>query len=36
MALLTAAAASWIAAFALFLAIYAPILLSPSVDGKPG
>jgi uncharacterized protein involved in response to NO len=36
MALLSAAAASWIAAFALFLAIYAPILLAPRADGKPG
>ena len=36
MALLSAAAASWIAAFALFLAVYAPILLSPRADGKPG
>jgi len=36
MALLTAAATSWIAAFVLFLAVYAPILLTPRVDGKPG
>jgi uncharacterized protein involved in response to NO len=36
MALLSAAASSWIAAFVLFLAIYAPILLSPRPDGKPG
>ena len=36
MALLSAAAASWIAAFALFLAVYAPILLSPRADGRPG
>src|SRR4029453_14208806 len=36
MALLSAAAAGWIAAFALFLAIYAPILLGPRADGKPG
>ena len=36
MALLTAAAASWIGAFVLFLAVYAPILLSPRTDGKPG
>jgi len=36
MALLSAAAASWIAAFALFLAIYAPILLSSRADGRPG
>ena len=26
----------WTAAFALFIAIYAPMLLSPRVDGKPG
>jgi uncharacterized protein involved in response to NO len=36
MALLSAAAAGWIAAFTLFLAIYAPILLGPRADGKPG
>jgi len=36
MPLLTAAAASWIAAFMLFLTVYAPILLSPRADGKPG
>jgi uncharacterized protein involved in response to NO len=36
MALLTAAAATWIAAFALFLTVYAPILVSQRVDGKPG
>ncbi len=36
MALLSAAAASWIAAFALFLTIYAPILLGPRADGRPG
>jgi uncharacterized protein involved in response to NO len=36
MALLTATAASWIAAFALFLTVYAPVLLRPRVDGKPG
>ena len=29
-------ACCWTAAFALFLAIYAPILWSPRVDGKPG
>jgi uncharacterized protein involved in response to NO len=33
---LTAAAASWIAAFALFLTVYAPILLGPRADGRPG
>jgi uncharacterized protein involved in response to NO len=36
MALLSAAAVGWIAAFALFVVIYAPILLSPRMDGKPG
>jgi uncharacterized protein involved in response to NO len=36
MALLSAAASSWIAAFVLFLAIYAPILVSQRADGKPG
>jgi len=30
------AAALWSAAFALFLVVYAPILASPRVDGKPG
>jgi uncharacterized protein involved in response to NO len=30
------AAALWIAAFALFLVVYAPILLRPRVDGRPG
>jgi len=29
-------AALWTAAFALFLWVYAPILLSPRADGKPG
>jgi uncharacterized protein involved in response to NO len=36
MPLLTAAAASWIGAFVLFLTVYAPILLRPRADGKPG
>jgi len=27
---------AWIAAFAVFVAMYAPILLSPRVDGRPG
>jgi uncharacterized protein involved in response to NO len=36
MPLLTAAAASWIAAFLSFLMVYAPILLSPRADGRPG
>ena len=30
------AAALWTAAFVLFLAVYAPILFNPRVDGKPG
>jgi uncharacterized protein involved in response to NO len=29
------AAALWTAAFVLFLAVYAPILLTPRTDGKP-
>lgn len=29
-------ACCWTAAFAIFLAVYAPILCSPRVDGKPG
>ncbi len=35
-AILVMAAALWTAAFALFLAVYAPILLSPRADGRPG
>ena len=27
---------AWVAAFALFIGMYAPILLTPRVDGKPG
>jgi uncharacterized protein involved in response to NO len=30
------AAALWTAAFVLFLSVYAPVLLSPRLDGKPG
>jgi uncharacterized protein involved in response to NO len=26
----------WLAAFAIFTAVYAPILLRPRVDGQPG
>ena len=26
----------WIAAFAIFIAIYAPILIQPRIDGRPG
>jgi uncharacterized protein involved in response to NO len=33
---LAASGALWIAAFALFLAAYAPILLAPRADGRPG
>lgn len=33
---MAAAGLLWIAAFGLFAAIYAPILLRPRVDGKPG
>lgn len=35
-AVLAAAAAAWCAAFLLYLAVYAPILLAPRVDGQPG
>lgn len=35
-AIIALAAASWTGAFALFLWIYAPILSTPRVDGKPG
>jgi uncharacterized protein involved in response to NO len=31
-----AAAACWVAAFALFLVAYAPMLVGPRADGKPG
>ncbi len=34
--LLTASAVLWISAFALFVAVYAPMLLRPRVDGRPG
>jgi uncharacterized protein involved in response to NO len=33
---LVAAALCWILAFVLFLAVYAPMLLGPRADGKPG
>lgn len=33
---LAVAGAFWLAAFGLFLAVYAPILLRPRADGKPG
>lgn len=32
----TLSAVSWVAAFALFVAVYTPILLRPRVDGQPG
>jgi uncharacterized protein involved in response to NO len=32
---LAAAALCWVAAFALFLVVYAPMLLGPRADGKP-
>jgi uncharacterized protein involved in response to NO len=35
-AALVAAAALWVIAFGTFLAVYAPMLWSPRVDGKPG
>lgn len=34
--LMATAALAWIAAFGLFVLVYAPILLRPRVDGKPG
>ncbi|MGZ9034749.1 MAG: NnrS family protein [Rhodospirillales bacterium] len=34
--LLHSSGGAWIAAFALYLAIYGPMLLSPRPDGKPG
>lgn len=33
---LVAATVLWVAAFALFLAVYAPMLIQPRVDGRPG
>lgn len=33
---LTLAAACWITAFTLFTAVYAPILVGPRPDGRPG
>jgi uncharacterized protein involved in response to NO len=35
-AVIVLAALCWTAAFALFMAIYAPILWGPRIDGKPG
>lgn len=34
--LMATAALAWIAAFGLFVLVYAPMLLRPRVDGKPG
>ena len=34
--LLHSSGGAWIAAFALYLAVYGPMLLSPRPDGKPG
>jgi len=34
--LLLISGAAWIGAFAIFLAVYAPYLMSPRIDGKPG
>jgi uncharacterized protein involved in response to NO len=36
MEILAGAAVSWIVAFGLFLSVYAPILLGPRIDGRPG
>jgi len=33
---MTVAGLVWVAAFGLFVAMYAPMLLRPRVDGKPG
>ena len=35
-ALIVASAALWFAAFALFTAVYFPILSQPRLDGQPG
>ncbi len=35
-AVILIAASLWTAAFALFLWVYAPILVAPRADGKPG
>jgi len=36
MQIMTAAGMAWVAAFGLFVVVYAPMLLRPRVDGKPG
>jgi uncharacterized protein involved in response to NO len=33
---MTAAGLVWMAAFGLFVVVYAPMLLRPRADGKPG
>jgi uncharacterized protein involved in response to NO len=33
---MTASGLAWIVAFGLFVVVYAPMLLRPRVDGKPG
>ena len=35
-AVISAAGALWITSFVLFLAVYAPMLIAPRVDGRPG
>jgi uncharacterized protein involved in response to NO len=35
-AALGAAGAAWVVGFALFVAVYAPILALPRLDGRPG
>jgi uncharacterized protein involved in response to NO len=36
MQIMAAAAVAWMAAFGLFVVVYAPMLMRPRVDGKPG
>jgi len=36
MQIMTVAGLAWVAAFGLFVVVYAPMLLRPRVDGKPG
>jgi uncharacterized protein involved in response to NO len=33
---LTAAGLAWVTAFAIFVAVYAPLLISPRADGRQG
>ncbi|MFZ0105989.1 MAG: NnrS family protein [Thiobacillus sp.] len=35
-AAMTASGLLWMVGFGLFVALYAPVLLRPRVDGKPG